>query len=71
MKIWPRQWDRDGGSQDAYGAWEEPYTSMSIAVFAYGWDHWVNKTGTIGSIDGMGFLSVTLCNVRRVLPEVE
>jgi hypothetical protein len=34
-----------------------------VAVFAYGWDHWVNKTGTIGSIGGMGFLGVVLCNV--------
>lgn len=34
-----------------------------IPVFAYGWDHWVTKTGTIGSIGGMGFLSVILCNV--------
>lgn len=35
-----------------------------VPVFAYGWDHWVNKTGTVGSIGGMGFLSVILCNVR-------
>jgi Na+/H+ antiporter NhaD/arsenite permease-like protein len=34
-----------------------------VNVFAYGWDHWVEKTGTIGSIGGMGFLSVILCNV--------
>jgi hypothetical protein len=34
-----------------------------IEVFAYGWDHWVNRTGTIGAIGGMGFLSVILCNV--------
>ncbi|KAI0477262.1 hypothetical protein GGR56DRAFT_398861 [Xylariaceae sp. FL0804] len=33
-----------------------------VEVFAYGWDHWVDKTGTIGSIGGMGFLSVVLCN---------
>ncbi|QQK44857.1 Arsenical pump membrane protein, ArsB [Penicillium digitatum] len=33
-----------------------------VPVFAYGWDHWVGKTGTIGSIGGMGFLSVILCN---------
>jgi len=33
-----------------------------VPVFAYGWDHWVNKTGTIGAIGGMGFLSVVLCN---------
>lgn len=34
-----------------------------VPVFAHGWDHWVNKTGTIGAIGGMGFLSVVLCNV--------
>lgn len=34
-----------------------------VPVFAYGWDHWVNRTGTIGAIGGMGFLSVILCNV--------
>ncbi|KAL0936011.1 arsenite efflux transporter [Colletotrichum truncatum] len=34
-----------------------------VPVFAYGWDHWVEKTGTIGAIGGMGFLSVILCNV--------
>ena len=34
-----------------------------VQVFAYGWDHWINKTGTIGAIGGMGFLSVILCNV--------
>ncbi|KAL2862806.1 putative arsenite efflux transporter ArsB-like [Aspergillus lucknowensis] len=33
-----------------------------IEVFAYGWDHWVNQTGTVGAIGGMGFLSVILCN---------
>lgn len=34
-----------------------------VPVFAYGWYHWVDKTGTMGSIAGMGFLSVILCNV--------
>ncbi|KAH7138628.1 hypothetical protein B0J11DRAFT_421135 [Dendryphion nanum] len=33
-----------------------------VPVFAYGWDHWVNRTGTIGAIGGMAFLSVVLCN---------
>ncbi|OTB01824.1 hypothetical protein M426DRAFT_323181 [Hypoxylon sp. CI-4A] len=33
-----------------------------VPVFAYGWDHWVERTGTVGSIGGMGFLSVILCN---------
>lgn len=36
-----------------------------VPVFAYGWNHWVNKTGTIGAIGGMGFLSVILCNVSH------
>lgn len=35
-----------------------------VPVFAHGWGHWVDKTGTVGSIAGMGFLSVVLCNVR-------
>jgi hypothetical protein len=34
-----------------------------VPVFAHGWDHWVQKTGTVGAIGGMGFLSVILCNV--------
>ena len=34
-----------------------------VPVFAHGWDHRVNKTGTVGSIFGMGFLSTILCNV--------
>ncbi|KAF7122940.1 hypothetical protein CNMCM5793_001116 [Aspergillus hiratsukae] len=33
-----------------------------VPVFAHGWDHWVDKTGTVGAIGGMGFLSVILCN---------
>ncbi|KAH6669192.1 hypothetical protein F5X68DRAFT_225104 [Plectosphaerella plurivora] len=33
-----------------------------VATFAYGWKHWVDKTGVIGAIAGMGFLSVILCN---------
>ncbi|KAG9234296.1 hypothetical protein BJ875DRAFT_18564 [Amylocarpus encephaloides] len=33
-----------------------------IPVFAYGWDAWVAKTGTVGAILGMGFSSVVLCN---------
>jgi Na+/H+ antiporter NhaD/arsenite permease-like protein len=35
-----------------------------VQIFALGWDIWVRKTGTIGAIAGMGFLSVILCNVR-------
>lgn len=34
-----------------------------VAVFAYGWTHWVDKTGTIGAIGGMAFVSVIMCNV--------
>jgi Na+/H+ antiporter NhaD/arsenite permease-like protein len=34
-----------------------------VPVFAHGWDAWVDKTGTMGAIVGMGFLSVILCNV--------
>ncbi|ROW07531.1 hypothetical protein VPNG_07118 [Cytospora leucostoma] len=33
-----------------------------VPVFAYGWHHWVDKTGTVGAIGGMAFLSVILCN---------
>ena len=39
-----------------------------VPVFAHGWDHWVNKTGTVGSIGGMAFLSVILCNVSHSTP---
>ena len=35
-----------------------------VPVFAHAWDHWVEKTGTVGAIGGMGFVSVILCNVR-------
>jgi Na+/H+ antiporter NhaD/arsenite permease-like protein len=38
-----------------------------VPVFAYGWDHWVEKTGVIGAVGGMGFLSVVLCNVSSFL----
>ncbi|KAI0473848.1 hypothetical protein GGR56DRAFT_552620 [Xylariaceae sp. FL0804] len=33
-----------------------------VAVFARGWNHWAQKTGTVGAIGGMGFLSVVLSN---------
>lgn len=39
-----------------------------VSVFAYGWDHWVSKTGTVGAVGGMGFLSVVLCNVSLPIP---
>lgn len=34
-----------------------------IRIFAHGWAYWVDRTGAVGSIAGMGFLSVVLCNV--------
>jgi Na+/H+ antiporter NhaD/arsenite permease-like protein len=37
-----------------------------IEAFAYGWDRWVEKTGPVGSISGMGFLSTILCNVSSI-----
>lgn len=33
-----------------------------VPIFAYGWARWVEKTGTVGAVGGMGFLSVILCN---------
>lgn len=36
-----------------------------VPVFAHGWGHWVDKTGTVGAIGGMGFLAVILCNVSK------
>jgi Na+/H+ antiporter NhaD/arsenite permease-like protein len=37
-----------------------------VPVFAHGWDHWVDRTGTVGAIGGMGFISVILCNVSSI-----
>lgn len=37
-----------------------------VNVFAYGWYHWSKRTGTVGSIGGMAFLSVVLSNVSRL-----
>ncbi|KAL2065978.1 hypothetical protein VTL71DRAFT_2049 [Oculimacula yallundae] len=34
-----------------------------VPVFAHGWDHQVDKTGTFESVGGIAFLSVILCNV--------
>ena len=34
-----------------------------IQCFAWGWNDWVNLTGTVGAIGGMGVLGVVLCNV--------
>ncbi len=39
-----------------------------VQIFAKGWDIWVQKTGTIGAIGGMGFLSVMLCNASFPRP---
>lgn len=39
-----------------------------VPVFAHGWDHWVTKTGTVGAIGGMAFISVILCNVSISTP---
>ncbi|KAK3677072.1 hypothetical protein LTR78_003277 [Recurvomyces mirabilis] len=33
-----------------------------VAVFAYGWDHWIHATGTVGAVGGMAFMSIILCN---------
>jgi hypothetical protein len=38
-----------------------------VQLFADGWAVWVQRTGFIGAIGGMGFLSVCLCNVRLSL----
>jgi uncharacterized membrane protein len=37
-----------------------------VPVFAHGWNAWVKKTGTVGSIAGMGFLGTVLSNVSIV-----
>lgn len=34
-----------------------------VPVFARGWDAWIERTGTVGAVGGMGFVSVILCNV--------
>jgi Na+/H+ antiporter NhaD/arsenite permease-like protein len=36
-----------------------------VTVFARGWDAWAKKTGTVGSIAGMGFVSVIVPNVSE------
>ncbi|EMC93804.1 hypothetical protein BAUCODRAFT_124558 [Baudoinia panamericana UAMH 10762] len=33
-----------------------------VGVFAYGWDHWVSRTGPVGAVGGMMFVSILLCN---------
>ena len=42
---------------------ESLVTSGWVATFAYGWSHWCNRTGVVGAIGGMAFVSVVLCNV--------
>jgi hypothetical protein len=42
-----------------------------VPVFAHGWDRWVEKTGTVGAIGGMGFLSVILCNVSHGIKKLD
>lgn len=42
-----------------------------VQVFAGWWKAWVDKTGTLGAIGGMGFVSCVLCNVSRVFPLLE
>lgn len=37
-----------------------------VPVFAHGWDEWVKRTGTVGAIGGMAFVSVLLCNVSAL-----
>jgi Na+/H+ antiporter NhaD/arsenite permease-like protein len=39
-----------------------------VPVFAWGWEHWVRKTGVVGAVGGMGFLSVILCNASPLAP---
>lgn len=41
-----------------------------VPVFAHGWDHWVEKTGTVGAVGGMGFVAVILCNVSLLCPRI-
>lgn len=38
-----------------------------ITLLARGWTRWVDRTGTVGAIGGMGFLSVILSNVSPLL----
>ena len=42
-------------------------TNGWIPIFAHGWNAWAGKTGTVGCIGGMAFLSVILCNVNPSL----
>jgi hypothetical protein len=38
-------------------------TRRCVLVYAYRWDRWVNQTGTVGAVGGMGFVSIFLCNL--------
>ncbi|OBZ69579.1 hypothetical protein A0H81_10097, partial [Grifola frondosa] len=33
-----------------------------VEIFAHWWAAWVNRTGTLGAVGGMGFISCMLCN---------
>lgn len=37
-----------------------------VELFAKWWAAWVNKTGVVGAIGGMGFVACVFCNVRPV-----
>jgi hypothetical protein len=36
-----------------------------VDVWAHWWGAWVNRTGAVGTVFGMGLVSCILCNVRR------
>jgi hypothetical protein len=38
-----------------------------VPLIAYGWFKWVERTGTVGAVGGMGFLSVVLSSVSLVV----
>jgi hypothetical protein len=38
-------------------------TRRWVLVCAWIWDRWVNQTGTVGAVGGMGFVSIFLCNL--------
>jgi hypothetical protein len=42
-----------------------------VPLLAYGWNTWVENTGTVGAIGGMGFLSVSLSSVSYIGSEVK
>lgn len=38
-----------------------------VTIMARGWGAWVDKTGVVGGICGMAFLSMILCNVSLLI----